>query len=320
MFDSKPRADLLALLAAAKADPDDDHPKLVLADWLQEQDHDADRARGEFVRAAVQYRRRKEDDLAAYDLYGRLTALWEHYHPAWLGPLTAAGFRLWNVSVPACVLLNPLIDGDRVVLRAARDLAASEAYAWVTGLRFDRMSTRQLAKFADSPLLDTLTTIVMEDCRLSPAGFASLATSPRAAGLRSLSLDSVPSSPAAVAGAPHLARLRELRLSRGHVTDSGFRALCDSPHLNELRSLAVTRDVLTVVGVGCFARRTGLPALAELDLSHNRLASEAALVLADSSGAASLRRLVLTGNRIGRRAVARLRERLGDRVVLDEPG
>ena len=53
MFDATPRPELLALLAAVKAEPDDDTAKLVLADWLQEQDHEADQARGEFVRESV---------------------------------------------------------------------------------------------------------------------------------------------------------------------------------------------------------------------------------------------------------------------------
>ena len=53
MSDFSPRAELLALLAALKADPDDDTPKLALADWLEEQDYAADRARGEFLRALV---------------------------------------------------------------------------------------------------------------------------------------------------------------------------------------------------------------------------------------------------------------------------
>ena len=52
MIADAPRPELLALLAAIKSEPDDDTPKLALADWLQEQDYPADRARGEFLRTA----------------------------------------------------------------------------------------------------------------------------------------------------------------------------------------------------------------------------------------------------------------------------
>src|SRR5262245_1444093 len=121
MFDASPRPELLALLAAAKAEPADDTPKLVLADWLQEQDYEADRARGEFVRLCTLYLRRVADNLPGWELYSRLNVLWEHYHPAWLGPLPAAGFWLWNASALTYVLLNPIIDGSRVVMGAARD-------------------------------------------------------------------------------------------------------------------------------------------------------------------------------------------------------
>ena len=52
MFDATPRRNCSRLLAAVKAEPEDDTAKLVLADWLQEQDLESDRARGEFLRPA----------------------------------------------------------------------------------------------------------------------------------------------------------------------------------------------------------------------------------------------------------------------------
>lgn len=317
MFDAAPRPELLALLAAAKADPADDTPKLVLADWLQEQDHDADRARGEFVRLAVEYRRREADGRAGWDFSDRAAKLWEHYHPAWLGPLPAAGFNLWNTSAPACVLLSTFIDGDRLILRAARDLAGSEHYAWVSELCFNRIGGGQLQKFADSPLLESLASIRMEGCRVTRSALDDLVSSPRAARLRALDLARVP-CPNTLGTSPPLSGLRELRLRRTGIDDLQFAVLCDSPHLNELRSLSVTNGRLGVAAARAFARRTGLPALVELDLSHNWIRGEAAVALANAPNLGNLRRLVLTGNKIGKMAAGLLRERFGDRVVLDE--
>src|SRR5215469_14182128 len=59
MSNDPPRGELLALLRAAKADPEDDAPRLVLADWLDER---GDPARAELVRLQV-----ARDRLAPYD-------------------------------------------------------------------------------------------------------------------------------------------------------------------------------------------------------------------------------------------------------------
>src|SRR5687768_11601284 len=122
MFDASPRPELLALLAAVKAEPDDDTAKLVLADWLEEQDLDADRARGEFVRTLVRYHRLDRDDPTHPDTHARLNALWQHYHPAWLGPLFAAGFTSWG-HLHEWALLGPSIDGRQLIAKRTMEAA-----------------------------------------------------------------------------------------------------------------------------------------------------------------------------------------------------
>src|SRR5436190_22574949 len=129
MFDASPRPELLALLAAAKAEPEDDTPKLVLADWLQEQDHEADRARGEFLRTLVRFERLPHDDPERSTLHQRFADLWQRHAAAWLGPLPAAGFRCSSrgYSHPEWGLPFPMIDGTSVVTKKALALADSEA-------------------------------------------------------------------------------------------------------------------------------------------------------------------------------------------------
>ncbi len=48
----KLRPEVAAFLAAAKDEPEDDAPRLVLADWLEENGDSTDAARAEFARAA----------------------------------------------------------------------------------------------------------------------------------------------------------------------------------------------------------------------------------------------------------------------------
>src|SRR5262245_41544746 len=50
---SPTRPELIALLDAVKDNPDEDTPRLVLADWLDEQDNPLDAERAKFIRAQI---------------------------------------------------------------------------------------------------------------------------------------------------------------------------------------------------------------------------------------------------------------------------
>lgn len=82
--------DRRALMAAIIANPEEDTPRLVLADWLQEHGKKHDQARAEFIRLQVQAEKlpkgaeRKKLDQSAIKLEKK-------YGAAWLAPLTAIG-------------------------------------------------------------------------------------------------------------------------------------------------------------------------------------------------------------------------------------
>jgi uncharacterized protein (TIGR02996 family) len=100
---------LEALLCGCKEAPEDNEPRLVLADWLEEHG-EADRA--EFVR--LQLRLAPDDPVAAprpfacpdpdeAEVEGRAWELWRQHRTEWLGPLAETGldvrFRRGLVSV-----------------------------------------------------------------------------------------------------------------------------------------------------------------------------------------------------------------------------
>lgn len=253
MAHTTPRPELLALLAAVKDEPDDDTPKFALADWLQEQDDEADRARGEYLRALVCYDRvGKYDPIPpALDASIRLV---RQYESAWFGRLTAVGFRHCdNFAFSAWGLPFPSIDGTKLVTKAARAVAGTEEYAWVAGLVFFRISAAQLERFADSPLLAPLVGLTLEDCNITESSIAAVVNSPHSASLKRLVVELVAAPPVAIANSPFVGRLRELRLWRTGLADDGFKALCESPHLNQLRSLAVGNNALTIHAARAFA-------------------------------------------------------------------
>src|SRR5262245_16683342 len=85
---------LRAFLEDCKDHPEDDAPRLILADWLEEHgETEADRARGEFVRLQVRLAHREladEDDAERADR-ARAWELQRRYHSAWIGDLADAG-------------------------------------------------------------------------------------------------------------------------------------------------------------------------------------------------------------------------------------
>src|SRR5262245_31302104 len=77
------RAQLKIFLRDCKSDPDDDLPRLVLADWLQ----DHGEARGELVHVQVRRSRLPEGDPDHAHLRPREMRLLAQHSLRWLGPL-----------------------------------------------------------------------------------------------------------------------------------------------------------------------------------------------------------------------------------------
>jgi uncharacterized protein (TIGR02996 family) len=86
-----PHPDRLALLRAIGADPEDDTPRLVYADWLDEHGPtDADRARAEFLRVACKL---KPKVRITKDEQAWLAANWRRLVPTLAARLTALGWE-----------------------------------------------------------------------------------------------------------------------------------------------------------------------------------------------------------------------------------
>jgi uncharacterized protein (TIGR02996 family) len=85
------------LLAAVRAHPDEDTPRLVYADWLQEYGDDDDRARAEFIRVQVAESHTQTWYNGATGLATRADELLRRYGHEWLGPYYgAANGRSWT--------------------------------------------------------------------------------------------------------------------------------------------------------------------------------------------------------------------------------
>src|SRR5262245_38343099 len=74
-----------ALIAAIREAPDDDAPRLVFADWLEERGDEADLARAEFIRIQITRARLPIEDERHSELQARELRLLKRWAPAWCG-------------------------------------------------------------------------------------------------------------------------------------------------------------------------------------------------------------------------------------------
>src|SRR5262245_33525737 len=118
--------ELLGLLGRCKEHPEDDVPRLILADWLE--DH-GEPERADFVRAQVRLARGRAGVDVRLQLRARRKGLWRRHGRAWLGPWAGAAGSGWF----ARGLLHGEVSARRLpaLADALRD---SDALPWLESL------------------------------------------------------------------------------------------------------------------------------------------------------------------------------------------
>jgi uncharacterized protein (TIGR02996 family) len=311
-----------AFLQAILEDPDDDAPRLIYADWLEERSD----PRSEFIRVQCQLARMGQGDPRCAALEFQEQQLLGAHWAEWLGPLQGTilyepifrrGF-LEEVSLePRTFLdlgeqlfrLHPLrrlsfLGPDEEHHFAA--LAASPLLARLTALCIRGINDRGAEVLAASPHLTRLTALDLSEGRLGPAGTRALAFSPSLQQLNSLGLYANligPQGAEALAASPYLARLTSLDLdgreSRygdvvNNIGDGGVQALAASPHLTRLEKLTLYLNQIGDAGARALAASPTLANLTELKLYGNPAITDAGVAaLAASPHFARLRELWL---------------------------
>jgi uncharacterized protein (TIGR02996 family) len=297
-----------AFIQAIRDEPGDDTPRLVFADYLEDQGQ-ADRA--ELIRVQCELTRGPRDRGRSLELRRRLRALVAEHRDAWL-----AGLAVWardaffergfveHLALPAATFLE----------HAAAILAAHPVHSVQL-----RGAAGVIHALAGHPGLAQLRSLDLHDNSLRDRGTAALAASPHLHRLTALLL---PDNGVGRAGAQALARapldaLETLLLSGNALGDEGALALACSPHLARLTRLDLSSCRLTDAGAAVLAGTPVLARLTSLRLAYNNLTSNGAEVLAGSPRLARLTTLDLVGNAgIDRRAAAALHRRFGPRLVV----
>src|SRR5262245_22646569 len=227
-------SDHAAFLRAIRAAPDDDLPRLIYADYLDEHGD----PRGEFIRIQIERPRLPRDDVRRLELKAREDELLRRHREEWEGPLAAV--------VSHAVFRRGFID-DVLVMAEAFLAHARTLFEW--------------APIRTVKLRGTFRYV------------AAILKRAELASLRGLDLcfDHLDSHDAALlAACRHLAGLKRLNLNGNPIGDEGVACLGTSPHLTGLEALHLEHCGLGPAAVGTLAE-TRLTRLRALDLSENLL-------------------------------------------------
>jgi uncharacterized protein (TIGR02996 family) len=271
-----PRA---AFLRAIHDAPDDDAPRLVYADWLDEHG-DADRAA--FIRVQCALARSAADDPRRPGREAREQELLERHRAEWGGllgesfsnldfrrgflyctgfyqpprPLGDEGVRrlLEDCQVAGMILMT--LDNCDITDGGLEALAASWQARELQELRLsgNRITARGTEALARSPYLGALKTLVLGGNRLGDAGVAALLAAPSY-------------------------RLEELDLRRNRLSEKGARSLAASPALSALSSLALDDNEISDAGAVALASSPHFPRSMSVSCFGNRITGVGATAL-----------------------------------------
>jgi uncharacterized protein (TIGR02996 family) len=204
-------SDEKALLAAILANPDEDTPRLVYADWLQEHGDASGLARAEFIRLQIEAAQLPEDDRRRAALTKRYRELARHHQTTWK--------REFNENH----------GGKHLVGEFQRGFITR-----LTGVDSDIAAYFPLAASAH-PIQEIFTEAEIDN---DPGMFGPVATCPALAKVRRIKYTRLPAAVAqTLFSSPHLTGLRVLRLQ--WCTSAAIELLSRSVASKSLRELGI---------------------------------------------------------------------------------
>jgi uncharacterized protein (TIGR02996 family) len=326
-----------AFFADIREHPDDDVPRLVYADWLEEHGDERDRERADLIRVQCQLAGLPPGNPLRPGLARREQHLRDRLDRVWLAPLNrlADSWELRRGFVERLVVQAPqLIEHGATVVRLAPVAELSVVFQRPSLERLvacpylrhaQRLEERGglvrddgARLLATCPYLSGLEALLLHGCRITEVGVAALLEMDLSC-LRLLNLganDLHDEGVQRLCAAPRLARLERLNLAANELHLAGARALAEARHLRRLVDLSLGANYLDDEAAELLAGASHLASLRRLDLRNNELRNDGALALARSRHLEGLVFLDVSNNRLGHDGCAALRERFGERVQL----
>lgn len=273
-----------AFLANILAHPDDEGPRLIYADYLD----DLGDPRGSFIRVQCALERLDPTDPRRDEFFLQEQHLLARHREEWLAPLRGlgTGFEFRRGFVEEAKIES------RVLLNRGEVLFAKTPIRHLQLLDLGSLLQRVMS----SPLLARVSVLNFYAQHLGEPLVAELASSPHLGQLRGLNLCRNRLGDKGVEtllGSTNWQHLTRLDLRENTVTDRGAMALAESPRLPALKQLILGRNELRPEG---FTALLGGMRLESLDLWNNRLGDYAAAYRPPARLVGTLRELVLCHN------------------------
>jgi uncharacterized protein (TIGR02996 family) len=280
-------------LQRIRAYPDDDVPRLIFADWLDEQDGRA-AERAAFIRVQVALAGLPDEDARRGKLLAEERGLLDTHRDEWEAPFRglASGLAFRRGFVDEVKVTA------RQFLRHAHELFSAGPIRHVHLLDVGS----SLDAVMQSPYLGRLTALTVWAQHAGEPLARSVARSPHLSGLRSLSLGRnrlTDDAAEHLATSPLLANLEEIDLSENELGETGARALAASPFLTRLRRLELSGNQVGPAGAEVLAGSDRLVSLSHLGLGYNALNVPRLHALARVADLLRVPTLDLTGNALG---------------------
>jgi uncharacterized protein (TIGR02996 family) len=322
-----------AFLQAILEQPDDDAPRLVYADWLDEH---GDAGRAEFIRVQIELARGAANARTRDRLAKRERRLLLEHESRWAAPLHGLVRRAHfvrgfpqRVTLPAEWFLKRAADLFRrvpvrhLILTEVGDhlsrLAESRHLGRAPTLEFRTLAGQDVSMLVRSTHLRRVTGLILRYAYPEDDGATALAGAPALSSLTALDLYGWGLSPAgvrALAASPHLANLTDLVLGcNEQVGDAGTEALAGpDTRLSRLTRLHLSFAGIGDSGAGALAASPALAGVRALDLAYNAISAAGARALIGSPHLRSLTHLGLRGNPITGRTRQTLAAQAAGRV------
>ncbi|MFO0880536.1 MAG: TIGR02996 domain-containing protein [Gemmataceae bacterium] len=263
-----PRTTEEAFLRDILDHPEDEAPRLIFADWLEETGGPAEQARATFIRVQMELARLSPQETPPRALTTQEKKLWSAHREAWLASFPAKmqtrrdlrfrrGFfeelalppTLWARNADRLFATNPLFR-----LAHPGKLDRNAASAMVVLPQMARIRVLVLARCVLDEPLKTLEILFSTPFF---SGVTTLLWSDATMGSREL---------AVLLASPLLPRLHELDLSRTEVGTRGIEALAASEQAGQLRILRLAGASLADADVRRLIESASLAGLEQLDL------------------------------------------------------
>jgi uncharacterized protein (TIGR02996 family) len=292
-----------AFVQAIIEDPDDNTPRLIFADWLE--DHDQSERAG-FIRAQIERQHLRASNPWEMPLDERERSLLRRFAESWFAP--PPGWKVGpNILVrrgfPETLNVDP-----KTLLECADDVFSRWPITRL--LRPGLKGMPQLARaLAEAPFLARIRDLDLYYLFLGREIMSILLSS---AHLENLIRLHVGSNHLGDEGArelthwPLLVGLHELDVSNNEITDIGLLHLIRCPYFRSVRSLSLSGNNIEIHTVIALLRSANWPKLVDLNLWSTALDDDSLTHLAQSPGLARLTALNLNNNFISDRGIEAL--------------